>query len=68
MEKKIKLDSKTSITLNNNVGWLFLYKDQFGRDIVPTLVPVLNARNSATTKMMADRALISGDTLRRVIE
>ena len=29
MEKKIKLDSKTSITLNNNVGWLFLYKDQF---------------------------------------
>lgn len=43
MEKKIKLDSKTSITLNNNVGWLFLYKDQFGRDIVPTLVPVLNA-------------------------
>lgn len=43
MEKKIKLDCKTSITLNNNVGWLFLYKDQFGRDIVPTLVPVLNA-------------------------
>ena len=43
MEKKIKLDNKTSITLNNNVGWLFLYKDQFGRDIVPTLVPVLNA-------------------------
>lgn len=43
MEKKIKLDSKTSITLNNNVGWMFLYKDQFGRDIVPTLVPVLNA-------------------------
>lgn len=43
MEKKIKLDGKTSIILNNNVGWLFLYKDQFGRDIVPTLVPVLNA-------------------------
>ena len=43
MEKKIKLDNKTSITLNNNVGWRFLYKDQFGSDIVPTLVPVLNA-------------------------
>lgn len=43
MEKKIKLDGKTSITLNNNVGWLFIYKDQFGRDIVPSLVPVLNA-------------------------
>lgn len=43
MEKKIKLDSKTSITVNNNVGWLFVYKDQFGRDIVPTLIPILNA-------------------------
>lgn len=43
MEKKIKFDSKTSITVNNNVGWLFVYKDQFGRDIVPTLIPILNA-------------------------
>ncbi len=43
MEKKIKLDSKTTIKLDNNVGWLFVYKDQFGRDIVPTLVPALNA-------------------------
>lgn len=43
MEKKVKLDSKNSILLNNNVGWLFIYKDQFGRDIVPSLVPVLNA-------------------------
>lgn len=43
MEKKIKIDSKNSLKLNNNVGWLFIYKDQFGRDIVPTLVPVLNA-------------------------
>lgn len=43
MEKKIKIDNKTSITVNNNVGWLFVYKDQFGRDIVPSLVPALNA-------------------------
>ena len=43
MEKKIKIDSKNNLKLNNNVGWLFIYKDQFGRDIVPTLVPVLNA-------------------------
>ena len=43
MEKKVKLESKNSILLDNNVGWLFIYKDQFGRDIVPSLVPVLNA-------------------------
>ena len=43
MKKKIKIDSKTSFTVSNNVGWLFEYRDQFGRDIVPALVPVLNA-------------------------
>lgn len=43
MEKKIKIDNKTSFLVSNNVGWLFEYRDQFGRDIVPTLVPVLNA-------------------------
>ncbi len=43
MEKTVKLDTKNSIVLNNNIGWLFIYKDQFGRDIVPSLVPVLNA-------------------------
>ena len=42
MEKKIKI-GKQSLKLNNNVGWLFVYRDQFGRDIVPTIVPVLNA-------------------------
>ena len=43
MEKKIKIDSKTSLTLSNNIGWLFIYRDQFGRDIVPVLIPALNA-------------------------
>lgn len=43
MEKTIKLDEKNSVRLSNNVGWLLAYRDQFGVDIVPALVPVLNA-------------------------
>lgn len=43
MEKKIKLDSKTSVKLNNSVYWTVIYRNQFGRDIVPTLIPALNA-------------------------
>lgn len=42
MEKKIKIGKK-AFKLNNNVGWLYVYRDQFGRDIVPAIVPVLNA-------------------------
>lgn len=39
MEKTIKI-GKTSVRLNNNVGWTIEYRDQFGRDIVPTLIPM----------------------------
>ena len=43
MKKTITIDEGQEITLSNNVGWLFIYRDQFGRDIVPTIVPGLNA-------------------------
>ncbi len=42
MEKTIKLDSKTSVKVTNNVSWMLVYRDQFGRDIVPALIPILN--------------------------
>lgn len=42
MEKTIKLDSKTSIRVSNNVEWALIYKDQFGRDVLPMLIPVAN--------------------------
>lgn len=43
MEKTIKIDNNTSIKVSNNVGWMIAYRDQFGRDIVPALIPVLTA-------------------------
>lgn len=43
MKKTITIDEKNTLTLSNNVGWLLAYRDQFGVDIVPALVPVLNA-------------------------
>lgn len=43
MKKTIKIDEENTLTLSNNVGWLLAYRDQFGVDIVPALVPVLNA-------------------------
>ena len=43
MIKTVKIDSKTSVRLSNNIGWMLAYRDQFGRDIVPVLTPVLAA-------------------------
>ena len=46
MQKTIKWTQngvKNELTLDNNIGWMIAYKEQFGRDIVPALIPVLNA-------------------------
>lgn len=40
MEKIIKV-GKQEVRLNNNVAWTMEYRDQFGKDIVPALMPVL---------------------------
>ena len=39
MEKTIKIGKK-SVRLNNNVSWAIAYRDQFGRDIIPTIMPL----------------------------
>lgn len=40
MEKIVKI-GKTKVKLSNNIGWAFIYKDQFGQDIIPSLMPAL---------------------------
>ena len=39
MEKTIKIGKK-SVRLNNNVSWAIVYRNQFGRDIIPTIMPL----------------------------
>lgn len=41
MIKTIDLGSGREITLTNDVSWFIEYRDQFGQDIVPTLMPLL---------------------------
>ena len=40
MEKIIKI-GKQEVRLNNNVAWTMEYRDQFGKDIVPALMPIV---------------------------
>lgn len=40
MEKTVKIGSQ-DVKLNNNIGWALAYRDQFGRDIIPALMPLL---------------------------
>jgi len=40
MIKTVKIGNK-DVVLDNNVGWTLIYRDQFGQDIVPTIMPLL---------------------------
>lgn len=51
MEKTIKIDSKTSLKLSNSVVWMMIYRDQFGRDIVPVLTPALAAMTDVAVEV-----------------
>lgn len=40
MKEIIKLENGQELTLDNNLAWLMEYQDQFGEDILPTLMPI----------------------------
>lgn len=42
MEKIINIEGQ-ELKLNNQVAWTMEYKDQFGRDIVPVIMPMISA-------------------------
>lgn len=43
MVKSIKVNDNTELLLSNNIAWAMEYRDQFGHDIVPDLLPVVSA-------------------------
>lgn len=53
MIKTIKIGKK-SVRLDNNIGWAIIYKDQFGQDIIPTLLPLLSTLISAFAGIVED--------------
>lgn len=53
MEKIIKIGNK-EIRLNNNVAWTMEYRDQFGRDIVPAIMPLVSAILEMVATVAAD--------------
>lgn len=43
MTKTIDISEELSLKLSNKTAWAMFYRDQFGIDIVPTLMPILAA-------------------------
>ena len=53
VEKIINIGDK-EVKLNNNAAWTMEYRDQFGKDIVPALMPVIASIIEGVTTVVAD--------------
>ena len=50
MKKTILIEDQP-IEINSSLGWLFCYREQFGHDILPDLLPLLDAALGALANM-----------------
>lgn len=53
MEKVIKI-GKQEVKLNNNVAWTMEYRDQFGKDILPVVMPLMASMIEGVSTIAAD--------------
>ena len=66
MEKAIKI-GKQEVTLSNNVAWTMEYRDQFGKDIVPAIMPLFASILETAAAVFADKKeLTTADVLSAV--
>lgn len=53
MEKIIKIGDK-DVRLNNNIGWAMEYRDQFGKDILPVIMPFITSMIESISTVIAE--------------
>lgn len=53
MEKTINIGNK-EVRLNNNVAWTMEYRDQFGKDIIPVIMPFVAAGIEGLSTIISD--------------
>ena len=52
MRAEIKIDKDTKIKINVNNNWLFIYREYFGNDILPDIVPMVDTVLSTFGNLM----------------
>jgi len=61
MKDIITLENGQEITLDNNLVWLMEYQNQFGEDILPTLMPLIMSVADLLGSIAADRSIDFND-------
>lgn len=67
MEKVIKI-GKQEVTLSNNVAWTMEYRDQFGKDIVPAIMPMFASMLETAAAVFADKNEITTADILSAVE
>lgn len=64
MIKTIKISKEKELTLSNSLAWAMIYKDQFGHDIVPDIMPIV----SAVAKLFGELQKNSGQDMTELLK
>lgn len=52
MIKTIRLNKDQSIELNSSMGWLLVYRETFGHDILPDVMPIIESGLSMAIELL----------------
>lgn len=61
MIRTIKFDDNHSVEMSSNIGWLLNYRSQFGKDILPDLMPVIESLVTLVASLFDGSAEITVD-------
>ena len=62
--KNIKIDKDNSIKIDSSINWLLIYRGQFGRDILPDILPLISAGVDIAINMLGES---EGETVQEKI-
>lgn len=54
MIKKINISDERSVEVNSSAGWLLIYRETFGNDVLPELMPVIEAAIAGMVKILEE--------------
>ena len=67
MEKIIEIGNK-EVKLNNNVAWTMEYRDQFGKDILPVIMPFMASMIEGVSTIAADAGELTLTNIANALE
>lgn len=67
MEKIIKIGN-TEVRLNNNVAWTMEYRDQFGKDILPVIMPFIASMIESVATVASEAGELTLSNIAEAIE